>query len=71
MFILGLALIIIQDVLQEVHTWSKLRHRNVLELLGITTDFDSTVSMVCRWAEQGTAQYYVQNKAVDPRPLVR
>ena len=61
----------LQRFLQEVHVWSKLSHENVLPLLGITTKFDLTVSIVSPWMERGNAREYVQNKAVDPRPLVR
>ncbi|KAG6330192.1 hypothetical protein ID866_8899, partial [Astraeus odoratus] len=57
-------------VLYEVHLWSKLEHRNILPLIGITTSFDSTVSIVSKWIASGNARDYVQDKAVDPRPLL-
>jgi len=60
-----------QSLLREVHVWSKLCHRNVLPLLGITTKFDQTVSIVSAWMTPGNAHGYVQNIEVDPRPLVR
>jgi len=63
-------LAILQKVLREAHVWSKLDHENVLPLLGITTAFDHTVSMVSLWMEAGNAFDYVQNKDIDPRPLV-
>ncbi|KAL4072062.1 kinase-like domain-containing protein, partial [Scleroderma citrinum] len=56
---------------REVHAWSKLRHKNVLPLLGITTEFPHTISFVSAWMAKGNAHDYVQDKAVDPRPLVR
>lgn len=51
--------------------WYKLRHANILPLLGITTQFNSTVSIVSRWMEKGNAHDYVQDSNNDPRPLVR
>ncbi|KAG6331215.1 hypothetical protein ID866_7877 [Astraeus odoratus] len=60
----------IKKVLREVHVWSKLKHENILPLLGITTDFDATVSLVSKWMESGNAYSYVQDKTIDPRPLV-
>ena len=49
---------------------SKLRHENVLPLLGITTGPDGTVSIVTEWMTRGNAHNYVQDTNVDPRPLV-
>ncbi|KAG6334348.1 hypothetical protein ID866_4739 [Astraeus odoratus] len=60
----------IRDAVREVHTWSKLRHKNILSLLGITTEFDRTISIVSEWMDMGNAHDYVQNLTVDPRPLV-
>lgn len=59
-----------QRVLNEVYVWSKLRHNNVNELLGITTAFDDTISIVSPLMSQGNAFDYVQNPDIDPRPLV-
>ncbi|KAG6331708.1 hypothetical protein ID866_7381 [Astraeus odoratus] len=61
----------IKRFLKEVHTWSKLHHENVLPLLGMTTEFDMTVSIVSRWMTKGNARDYVQNITVDPRPLIQ
>ncbi|KAG6329714.1 hypothetical protein ID866_9374 [Astraeus odoratus] len=60
----------IKRFLKEVHLWSKLRHDNILPLLGITTEFDLTVSIISLWMEKGNAHDYVQDVAVDPRPLI-
>ncbi|KIM61225.1 hypothetical protein SCLCIDRAFT_26027 [Scleroderma citrinum Foug A] len=60
----------IKHVLREVRTWSKLRHENIQPLLGITTDFGLTVSMVSSWRKKGNAFDYVQDDSVDPRPLL-
>ncbi|KIM64153.1 hypothetical protein SCLCIDRAFT_660544 [Scleroderma citrinum Foug A] len=62
---------IINRILEEVYVWYKLRHANILPLLGITTQFDSTLSIVSRWMERGTARDYVRDSINDPRPLVR
>ena len=59
-----------QQVLREVHLWSKLRHENIVPLLGIVTRFDCTISLVSEWMHRGNAYQYVQNTDVDPRPLV-
>ena len=63
-------LILIQRSIEEVHRLSKLVHENILPLLGITTKFDLTVSLVSPWIRGGNAHDYVQNKAIDPRPIV-
>jgi len=59
-----------QEFLQEVHVWSKLDHANILPLLGITTKFNLTVSIVSPWMKNGNARDYVRDEAIDPRPLV-
>ncbi|KAI5987235.1 kinase-like domain-containing protein [Pisolithus albus] len=59
----------IKKMLREAHVWSKLDHPNVLPLLGITTDFDLTVSLVSTWMEKGSARYYVQKRHNDPRAI--
>jgi len=59
-----------QHTLKEVHLWSKLRHENVLPLIGITTEYDLTISIVSRWMQNGNAREYVQERNRDPRPLV-
>ncbi|KAI5987895.1 kinase-like domain-containing protein [Pisolithus albus] len=61
----------IKKMLREAHVWSKLDHPNVLPLLGITTDFDLTVSLVSTWMEKGSARYYVQKRHNDPRAIIR
>ncbi|KAI6014107.1 kinase-like domain-containing protein [Pisolithus microcarpus] len=60
----------INRILREVHLWSKLHHENILPLLGITTDFDFTMSIVSPWMERGDARRYVKDIAIDPRPLI-
>lgn len=39
-------------------------------MLGISTEFSSTISIVSDWLEMGDAHTYVQNKENDPCPLV-
>lgn len=60
----------VKKMLKEAHTWSKLKHPNVHSILGITTDFDHTVSLVSLWLDGGSAYQYVQKPYRDPRPLV-
>ena len=60
----------VQRALKEVQVWSKLQHENILPLLGITTDFDFTVSIVSPWMQAGNAFDHVQDESVDPGPLV-
>ncbi|KAI6006161.1 kinase-like domain-containing protein, partial [Pisolithus marmoratus] len=56
---------------REVHTWSKLSHENIVPMFGISTDFNSTISIISEWMPWGNAHMYVQNIENDPRPLVR
>ncbi|KAG6332469.1 hypothetical protein ID866_6619 [Astraeus odoratus] len=60
----------IKCFLREAHMWSKLRHENVLPIIGITTDFNLSVFIVSPWMERGTARDYVQDRNIDPRPLI-
>lgn len=60
-----------QHAIDEIRIWTEVKHENIMPLLGITTKFDETVSMVTEWMERGNAHRYVQDVAVDPRPLVR
>ncbi|KAI6044298.1 kinase-like domain-containing protein [Pisolithus marmoratus] len=60
----------VKRVLTEVKLWSQLDHENVLPILGITTKYDLTVSLVIKWIERGNAHAYVQDPTVDPRPLL-
>ncbi|KAI6006315.1 kinase-like domain-containing protein, partial [Pisolithus orientalis] len=55
---------------REAHVWSKLKHPNVLSLVGITTEFDLTISLVTTWMENGSARAFVQERHNDPRPLI-
>ncbi|KAL4079685.1 hypothetical protein J3A83DRAFT_4086203, partial [Scleroderma citrinum] len=55
---------------RELHLWSKLRHENIVRLLGVTTTFDFTVSIVSEWMAKGDAYNYVQDTSIDPRPLL-
>ena len=62
---------VFQSICREVHIWSKLHHDNILPVLGFTTKFDETISIVSPWMERGNAHAYVQDVDIDPRPLVR
>ncbi|KAI6000342.1 kinase-like domain-containing protein [Pisolithus orientalis] len=48
----------------------KLRHENVVRMLGISTEFDSTVSIISEWMPLGDAHAYIQDTTNDPRPLL-
>ncbi|KAG6329518.1 hypothetical protein ID866_9572 [Astraeus odoratus] len=60
----------IRCVLREVYVWSKLRHPNIVPLLGITTKFNHGVAIVSEWMQNGNAFDYVQDRNIDPRPLL-
>ncbi|KAI6149064.1 kinase-like domain-containing protein [Pisolithus thermaeus] len=60
----------IKRLFREVHTWSKLRHENIVPMLGISTEFDSTISIISEWMPLGNAHDYVKNTEHDPRPLL-
>ena len=59
-----------QRVLHEIRVWSTLFHENIAPLLGHTHIFDAAVSLVSPWNERGNAHDYVQDRIVDPRPVV-
>ena len=64
-------IVLLQKVLNEVYVWSKLEHENIIKLLGITTSFSQTVSIVIPLMSRRDAFDYVrQNPKVDPLPLV-
>ncbi|KAG6333274.1 hypothetical protein ID866_5816 [Astraeus odoratus] len=60
----------IQHIVEEIQLWSKLKHENVVPLFGVTTRFDYAASIVVKWMPNGSAFDYVQNRDVDPRPLL-
>ncbi|KAG6332885.1 hypothetical protein ID866_6203 [Astraeus odoratus] len=61
----------LEHILWEVHIHSKLNHKNILRMLGISTDFDNTISIISPWMGMGDAHTYVQLEQNDPRPLLR
>ncbi|KAI6158414.1 kinase-like domain-containing protein [Pisolithus thermaeus] len=61
----------LKRIFQEVHTWSKLHHENIVCMFGISTDFGSTISIISEWMPMGDAHAYVQHGDNDPRPLLR
>ncbi|KIM61182.1 hypothetical protein SCLCIDRAFT_122637 [Scleroderma citrinum Foug A] len=55
-----------------MYAWSKLKHENVLPLIGITMQYQMNVSVVSPWMEKGTARHHVQDEpSVDPCPLIQ
>lgn len=63
-----------EKALKRIHRvvafWKSLHHKNILPLLGMTTQFDYTISLISEWADKGNAFDYVQNRKIDPRPLL-
>lgn len=47
-----------QEACMEIYTWSRLRHDNVLPLLGFCFDF-STVSLISPWMANGSANDFL------------
>ncbi|KAF8597275.1 kinase-like protein [Ceratobasidium sp. AG-I] len=45
---------------RELHTWSKLRHRNILEVLGLAV-FGEKLAMVSPWMENGNIMQHLDN----------
>ncbi|KAG6326713.1 hypothetical protein ID866_12376, partial [Astraeus odoratus] len=57
-------------ILREVHLWSKLHHDNIVRMRGISAEFGFTISIISDWMGMGDERTYVQNNAIDPRPLL-
>ncbi|KAI6149070.1 kinase-like domain-containing protein [Pisolithus thermaeus] len=60
----------LKHLFREVHAWSKLRHENIIPMFGISTEFDSTLSIISEWMPWGNAHDYVKHTEHDPRPLI-
>ena len=50
-------------MLRELDVWSRLKHENILLLLGFTTNFGDLVALVSPWHPGGTATTYVRGKS--------
>ncbi|KAI6001458.1 kinase-like domain-containing protein [Pisolithus albus] len=61
----------LKRIFREVHIWSRLHHENIVRMFGISTDFESTISIISEWMPMGNAYDYVRNTNNDPRPLLR
>ena len=62
---------ILQDISEDLHTWSNCRHLNVLPLLGLV-DFRSQIGMVTCWMENGSVPTYLyRHPEVDRCQMVR
>jgi hypothetical protein len=56
--------------MRELYTWSKAKHENVQELLGVVL-FQGRLGMVSPWMEHGNMQEYIRKyPQVDRRQLV-
>ncbi|KAG8725010.1 hypothetical protein FRC09_010214 [Ceratobasidium sp. 395] len=54
-----------QHTVRELYHWSKLKHKNVLELLGVAM-FQEQLAMISPWMNNGTLDAYIrQNPNVD------
>jgi hypothetical protein len=53
------ALMMIQRTARELNAWSKLKHPNVLELLGLA-QFHDCLAMVSPWMEYGSVMAVIQ-----------
>ncbi|KAG8779063.1 hypothetical protein FRC12_024664 [Ceratobasidium sp. 428] len=49
---------VLKNIAREIYAWSKLRHPNVLELIGLST-FRGQISIVSSWMENGTLPGYI------------
>ncbi|KAG9100251.1 hypothetical protein FRC06_004355 [Ceratobasidium sp. 370] len=49
---------VLKNIAREIYAWSKLRHPNILELIGLST-FRGQISIVSSWMENGTLPEYV------------
>ncbi|KAL5522769.1 hypothetical protein ACEPAG_8787 [Sanghuangporus baumii] len=55
---------------KELFVWSKLRHANILPLLGFVKEGDYP-SVISEWMENGTIKQYMKSSpSVDPEPLI-
>ncbi|KAL4067213.1 kinase-like domain-containing protein [Scleroderma yunnanense] len=59
-----------ERVLHEIRLLTSLEHPNIHSMLGIIIE-TSKISIVTPWKDRGNAHDYVQNRMVDPRPLLR
>ncbi|KAJ7834786.1 kinase-like domain-containing protein, partial [Mycena olivaceomarginata] len=60
-----------KNFLGELHTWSKLNHPNILELLGYI-EVDNTIGIVSPLIVNGDATSYLsKHQTTDPGPLLR
>lgn len=60
----------LQRLVREVRAWSKLHHRNVLNLLGFTYGFDvssTLASLVSPWMPKGTSTRYLEKRSAAER----
>jgi hypothetical protein len=57
--------------MREIYTWSKAKHENVQELMGVIMH-QGQLGMISPWMEHGNLQAYIQKcPEIDRRQLVR
>jgi hypothetical protein len=60
-----------QAVASELHAWSKCKHENVVELIGLAK-FQGQLAMISPWMKnRALPQYLVQNPDANRYDLVR
>ncbi|QRV89080.1 kinase domain protein [Ceratobasidium sp. AG-Ba] len=50
---------ILKHAARELYTWSRLKHKNIVELLGLA-EFRNHIAMVSPWMENGTLLQYIK-----------
>ncbi|KIJ09700.1 hypothetical protein PAXINDRAFT_87099, partial [Paxillus involutus ATCC 200175] len=45
---------------RELKVWARLKHENILSLLGVATGFGPFTAMVCPWMDNGTLTSYLE-----------
>lgn len=57
---------------QEIYVWAKLKHRNILPLIGYAFDKDTGYPILAsEWMDDGNVLEYVRTKDPSPGQLLR
>ena len=51
-----------KKVVQELHSWSKLRHRHVLQLIGFVVEPSGRICLISPWNSNGSANKFLVGK---------
>ncbi|KZP19477.1 kinase-like protein, partial [Athelia psychrophila] len=55
----------IQRIRRELCVWQRLKHKNILVLYGITSNFGHCPGFVCPWLENGSISKYLKRRSAD------